>query len=474
MADTPSSKQNRFKWQRFLTPAWLAGVLSVGFHGVLFAAGPTFPNLGFNQLTEAEAAAERRNVPLVELTAAEQERLPDFSGSFYNFDAFSDLEPLSPPFGDNPGSSSGSRDRPLNSQPLLSPNNRSVPPSASRLPFDITRLESGSRSPFPLPSNALPPVRQDRGATKPNPAAADAPTAPAANPAEQPPGADALRPDRGDLEVSAQEEADIAANSNPTDTLSLEERLQAYTFDSNNTETDAIAARFGEWLETGQALATDLEIGDPEAIQATFEEAAATGILSAQPDNPETEADDETPESGLVQRPIELALDYGAGICLTKAPQKGLIGAWVGPEGNLLGEPEVIRSTGYLGLNQQAIRYIETLDFSTVEAFTGYQFEVLVNYDPEDCVEVGRRTPAAPADDVSPEADRSDIGRKTPAKAPDERPRATDRDTSSPTRPPEADTEEADPEAESAVPAAPNPAPPASDSDATESAASDD
>jgi hypothetical protein len=66
----------------------------------------------------------------------------------------------------------------------------------------------------------------------------------------------------------------------------------------------------------------------------------------------------------------------------------------VSPAGELLGEPAVIRSTGYLGLNQQAIAYIEALDFSTVESFTGYQFEVLVTYEPENCVEVGNRAPA--------------------------------------------------------------------------------
>lgn len=134
-ANSPLS--SRFNWRQFLQPTWLAGAISVGFHGVLFAAGPTFPSLGFEQLTEADLEAERRNVPLVELTAAEQERLPDFSNSFYNFDEFGSLDPLSPLFeGDN---SSGG-DRVINSEPLLSPGRNNSPPSAYNLPFNISGI----------------------------------------------------------------------------------------------------------------------------------------------------------------------------------------------------------------------------------------------------------------------------------------------------------------------------------------------
>lgn len=409
MTETPPAKKS-FNFKKFLTPAWLAGAISVGFHGVLFAAGPTFSSLGFEQLTEAEEATERRNVPLVELTAGEQERLPDFSGSFYNFDEFSSLDPLDPLFQEGGNSSSG--DRALNSQPLLSPRSNSLPPSGASLPFGITRLESGSSNPFPLSGGSLPGMRNR--APGGNASAGTTPAEPTNN--AKPPGADALRTDpNGAAQVSPQEEQDIAANSNPTDTLTLEERLQAYTFDDANTNTEAIATSYDEWLESGQALATELEVGEAEAIRSAFAEAAEAGILTPVPAD---EAADDESTTGIVRRPIELEIEHGAGICLTKEPQKGLIGAWVGPEGKLLGEPTVIRSTGYLGLNQQAIRYVKTLDFSAVESFTGYQFEVLVTYDPENCVEVGRTAPAAPADEADQGIDSSDAASKSPAKAP--------------------------------------------------------
>lgn len=397
MTATPPSGKNRFRLWQVLNPAWLAGAISLGFHGILFAAGPSFPSLGFGQLTEVEEAVERRNVPLVELSAAEQERLPDFSGSFYDFEAFGDLEPLAPLFGDN-NNPSGNNDGPINSKPLLSPGSSSLPPSASRLPFGITNLEPRARVPFPLSGLPEPPPIADTETPEVTPAPSDESQASASDT----PGADALRPE---AEESGDGDQTIAANSNPVDTLTLEERLQAYAFDGANTEAEEIDVRFDEWLASGQFLATELEITDDEAIAAAFEQAAETGLLPSAAATEAAEPDAEAAEpaepssTGIVQPPIELSIDHEGGICLTKDPQKGLIGAWVSPEGALVGEPAVIRSTGYLGLNEQAIRYVKTLDFSAVETFTGYQFEVVVNYNPENCVNMGQATPAAPAAD---------------------------------------------------------------------------
>lgn len=409
MAATPPS-QPRFNWRQLLTPAWLAGVISVGFHGALFAAGPNFPRLGFD-LTEETLIAESRNVPLVELTPGEQERLPNFSSPFYNFDNFGDLETLAPLF--EAGDQSNRRDRVINSEPLLSGRNTS-PPSAYDLPFGITRLESRLGSPLPL-SGGLPPLGNSgiRGGTNDegvqlNDGAAQA--------SANPPGADALRPDADaeSSEVSPQEAAAIAANSHPTDTLTLEERLQAYTFDDSQMTEEAIASSYDNWLALGKTLATKLEIGEIAAINSAFEEASAAGILAPAAED-ETDTD-EVIAAGIVQRPLRLEREYEGGICLTQAPQNGLIGAWVSPAGELLEAPQVIRSTGYWGLDQQATRYIQALDFSPVETFTGYQFEVLVTDASEDCVEIGRNAPGVPADEATPGEHDGTAESKAPVK----------------------------------------------------------
>ncbi|MEL6399459.1 MAG: hypothetical protein AAFR26_10280 [Cyanobacteria bacterium J06626_4] len=378
---------SQLPWQQLLRPSWLAGAISIGFHSVLFAAGPTFPSLGFNQLVEPELTAERRNVPLVELTPAEQQRLPDFSGSLYDFDAFGSLEPLAPLFGDSPasGSSSGiTSQKPSGSRPSSS--------TSTSLPFGITRIESrpGPLTQFPNPFREPNPA-----ATEPEPGA-PGPDASAAPGDEETPDPTATEtqdePSAADLagatdEASTAADDEVAASGNPAEVMTLEERLLAYTFDVAETEPEVSQERLAGWLETGQALATELELDPTLDLVAELEAA----VVIAEED-PDSDLD------SIFQRPIALTLDHEAGICLTKEPQKGLIGAWVSPEGTLLGEPEVIRSTGYGGLNQQAVRYIEELNFSEVETFTGYQFEVAVNYDPEGCVELEGDAPAASED----------------------------------------------------------------------------
>ncbi len=86
------------RWRTLLLqPTWLAGVISVGFHGALFAAGPTFSNLNLDTLADPDALADTRRVPLVELTLAEQQQhIPDFSNSFYSLSSLDDFETTIP------------------------------------------------------------------------------------------------------------------------------------------------------------------------------------------------------------------------------------------------------------------------------------------------------------------------------------------------------------------------------------------
>lgn len=369
-AKPPASNQ-QLGWRRFLRPSWLAGVISVGFHSVLFAAGPTFPGLGFSDLVEPEQAAEKRNVPLVELTAAEQARLPDFSNSLYNFDAFSDLEPLDPLFS---GQSSPDDSESSDEENLPSPfsRTRSFPVPSASIPFGITSLDSRSRprrSPLPSASGTT-----AASEAKPNNTeeTENAESSNATAPDNEPSADDLIAP----LPGQSEDGTEIAVGSDPSEVMTLEELLQAYTYDAANTESEDIQARFDEWLEAGRTFAEELDIDNEIEI-------AAADL--------ETEAS----ENSVLRELVELPIDYEQQLCLSEEPQKGLIGAWVSPDGELLGEPEVLQSTGYAGLNQQAIRYIKTLDFSTVETFTGYRFEVVVSYDPENCREFGGRNPAA-------------------------------------------------------------------------------
>lgn len=429
MADVSKSSSNRPAYRNWLNPSLLAGVISVGFHGVLFAAGPSFPNLGFNGLVEPELEAERRNVPLVELSEAEQARLPDFSGrSPFDFDtfddSFNDFESLPPLFSsDDLQMDDGSDSAIAGSAPSPLTRRRSVPTPSYRIPFGITSLEPRQRS-VPLPSRSQPsgnaalPKPGEGGETPPNPPANGTENTP-----DDGTAADlAPLPNRdGEAPRSS---ADIARGSNPTEVMSLEERLQAYTYDAADTDPEAAQERFTEWLTVGSGFAEELAISEEEfaiaaenALKAPEEDAEVTPAAdAAEEDDATTSPDDATAaENQLIRAPIELPIDHEQRICLAKEPQKGLIGAWVSPAGELLGEPEIIRSTGYTGLNQQAIQRIRTLDFSSVDRFTGYQFEVIVNYNPENCVNFGQAAPA-PNEEVARDRENADAADKTPPK----------------------------------------------------------
>lgn len=463
MAVSSSSSRRPFS-QKFLNPSWLAGLISVGFHGAMFAAGPTFPNLGLNHLVEPELEAENRNVPLVELTEAEQARLPDFSGSLYNFDSFDDLEPLTPLFEDDETLSSGRGTDETFSQntPSAVPRSRPTPPPSYRIPFGITSLEprprnNNPRSPLPQP-RTQPSQPQPNSATAPQTAANSSAPANGDDAASTPNTGTAadLAPLPGRTSATPQSSADIARGSNPTEVMTLEERLRAYTYDVAATESAAVEARFNDWITAGRTFAEELDIA-PDFVVPDFLTAADPGTEDTKPESPAAAEMAEAPETAaelaegdtdqVVREPIELPIDHEQRICLAKEPQKGLIGAWVSPEGELLGEPEIIRSTGYAGLNQQAMERIRTLDFSAVDRFTGYQFEVIVNYDPENCVNFGRTLPNPSDEDVARDRENDDTTDKTPPK---------DHNSAAPSAPVNAndEMESVDVEAESSHPAA--------------------
>ncbi|MEO1299868.1 MAG: hypothetical protein AAFW75_29680, partial [Cyanobacteria bacterium J06636_16] len=135
-----------------LHPSCLASIISVGTHGVLFAAGPTFTGLNFKAIAELDLPEEQRQVPLIELTAAEQQRLPDFSQSFYSLENFGELEPLNPLiFGEGAGTPEIGKTTP--SSPLRGNNRPGVtsPPDKPPASSNAQDFVISSNSTLPLP-----------------------------------------------------------------------------------------------------------------------------------------------------------------------------------------------------------------------------------------------------------------------------------------------------------------------------------
>ncbi len=296
-------------------------------------------------------------------------------------------------------------------------------PAPSRFPFGITTLE-------PRPRPALPTSPQPD--STPSPESADSATAPDADtdPAASDEGTAADLAPLPEAAAETLDRTDIARGSRPTEVMTIEDWLQAYTYDrAAEIEPADLQERFGDWLNIGRTLATELAVEDDFVIAANSQSdllsnddtSEATEEPNDEPEpvsiDDETEALPEAPEAeGTLRSPIVLEINRDRWVCLARSPQTGLLGAWVSPEGALLGEPEVIRSTGYEGFNRQAIERIQTLDFSTVEQLAGYQFEVQVNYDADNCLPLEQVAPTEAEDMARDRVDPSDSSEKAPAK----------------------------------------------------------
>ncbi|HEY9736097.1 MAG TPA: hypothetical protein V6D06_07435 [Trichocoleus sp.] len=350
----------------FRQPGYVAALASVGVHGILFGAGPSFSSLDLGTLTGAGAPGEERRVPVIELTPEEQSRLPDFSASPYSLlpDTGSvpfDLLPV-------PNSSSPSPPAASALPPSLSPNpfaigiNPYIPPSRPSVVIPprrttlppTTRLPGGTRSNLGQPRPNQPARPDNSASTATSSTSGASTTTTEAQPRPTQPGASELleggpiatgpRASNGGSPAQPQ-----GQNQGQQGNSNLQEQLQALAYSpTGTTDEEAAAARQG-WLETVQkeASAPDLEVGEA----------------------------------------IELPVTYEGRICLSPEPVDGLIGVWVKPDGTLGGDPALLKSTGYGSLNEQAASAIAEFNFPTTDAPAAYEFDINVNYNSESCVD---------------------------------------------------------------------------------------
>ncbi len=347
-------------------PQWIAAIASVGFHGALFAVGPSFSTLqGIALGASGQGEEEARRVPMIELTAEEQSRLPDFESPAYSFfpdDSFpgdsSSLGALFPP--------SGSRGNP----PALPP----LPEGLGALPrISTPRSSLGAPmtvSPFPsrlgrnsvvipsIPSGRLgrPPGANPANRPEIDDPAASTPTSNRPNSTPEPRAED-LRP------------RDEDATSTAGDSAPLREDEPAVA--PEEARTRELIAR----VEYSDALTTDEESAAAETEWTT----ALAEQLGEAPATAE--------ETFAVEVPYDLRL------CLNPEPSTGLLGFALLPgeeEGTMNMSTTVLKSTGYPFLNQTAIQSLQTLAANSETPLTPgtiYQAVVTVLYDGENCVD---------------------------------------------------------------------------------------
>ena len=138
---------------------------------------------------------------------------------------------------------------------------------------------------------------------------------------------------------------------------------QSLTYSAKNTDDESADANRANWQSTIQSQAN---VGQIEQI-------ATTASDLTQIDYPV--------ESSLEAEGIELSR------CLDPWPQPAEIGVLFDSRGEVVGEPELIRSTGYSALNDEIKATVAAYeDFPGDRNSKAYTFEVEVNYDADTCV----------------------------------------------------------------------------------------
>jgi hypothetical protein len=331
-------------------PQWIAALASVGFHGLLFAAGPSFSGLTMAALGNNSPDLEERRVPLIELTAEEQSRLPDFSASANSLfpSGDDDFFSLFPPSGST-----------FPTDPRAPGESLSVP--SFQLP---SRSFSSGLPPFPFPSQSSLSIPSRRS---PSPAQPSIVLPPAPNTPPSDPNA------AGPEDTPSANQPSTPASSSP----------------SSNGSTTTDPGNASAPLNTGAQRASELlarvEFNGDQTSPAEVDIAKAAWLQTVQEKLGDTIA--------VAPDPLTLEIPYQGRLCLSPEPSDGLLGAVVtiAEEEGLTLWTAVLKSTGYPFLNQaaeQALRNLQQqpVEGSALEPNTSYQVIVKIDYDRQSCI----------------------------------------------------------------------------------------
>lgn len=354
-------------------PQSIAVLLSLVFHGVLFAAGPSFSSLQMARLRDDSANPAARQVPMVELTAEEQNRLPDFDSFAYS---------LTPSQGDEFSSFPGINDLPSPGTTLPQP----LDP-LSNLALPKAPLGSSSLGISPLPSSL------GRSLFLPTP-----PLLPRRSTPDN-------RPTDTDRAIAADLARRLPQNPPTPMPSPAAPSPQAANPDADNNQADrkpggenGLADRYTDLrarLQHSTELTTDAEVSSAsQAWLQSVKEVLGETPLTAAPD------------------PLTVDIPYDLRICLTPPPTPGLVGLVKLPAEDS-DSPEVstttLKSTGYPFLNETALEAIKAQAVAAdppLSVGTLYQVVVNVNYDAKTCVSaetlLKSRRPDAPTSPAAP------------------------------------------------------------------------
>ena len=345
-------------------PQWIAALVSLGFHGVLFTAGPSFSSLSLAAIEGNGAEINERRVPLIELSAEEQSRLPDFSTPDYSLfpGEGDDLFSLFPPSGNGlalePGS--GFSSSPNIPTPRIPSNSFPTGISPFSLPSGRTSITiPPRRATLPsIPGSIAPPMGGSRPSAETEALPSPSPSAPGGNAAEN--GA-RPNPDEPGSRPANGDDPSLSAGSGNAPSAPLE---------SNSRASDLLAR---------------VEYSESQTSRTEVEFAQAAWVATVQ---------EKLGDVAQAESPIDLEVPYTGRLCLVPEPTEGLLGVVGVPSetgDTLVPWTNVLKSTGYPFLNQlaeQAVRDIVQGEVGEagLEPNTLYQVVVNINYDSETCI----------------------------------------------------------------------------------------
>lgn len=375
-------------------PYGVAAIASLSFHGVVFALGPSFSGVSIAAFGEGEGGGDgERTVPLVELSASEQNRLPDFSArrSFSGRVPVPSAPPSSLSIQRTPQRSRASI-RPQRSTGLQRTTPNRTRPSVSGVsprtsvnpPAGTPYVWNGSTriSRIPLPGNiagqGLPPLPdEDPSAKRPQrDPASETPSTPTTGPDpaanEQPDS-----PDSSQTPAGAQD-LDLAGLQNP----------QGVGSDSEQPANSEVPAEPSEGTPPEEDPNVAANDPDPEQIRLqqlrdslVWDGTGTEGGDTAASDwLAQLQAEDET----VVAAEVAQNIDSNIRVCVDNPPANGVVGIVVKPDGTI-SEPTLLQRTGYATTDQAALN-AAVAAVSATETPVAYRVNVAVGYDNSSCI----------------------------------------------------------------------------------------
>lgn len=392
-----------------LNPTAVGVLLSVGAHVAVIAYGPR-ANFSFAALTEAaqQADAEETIVPLVQLTPAEQSRLPSFAQPRRSPPNPAGLGSLSLPPGLPSIANSRALRTPTAARPLPSPTTALPRPTTRQVPSFRTSINPSvlrPRQPVNLPIAR--PAPSVSVIPTPSPNTDTLPALEPASPSISVPGeASGLG-----ISPSGQTDSNGSAGSGGTAAdlqgqrpgQSIDEALRAQEAAGRDAEQQAVSDDGADTPPSstvqGEESGREIAVEPAEVIETAPAQGNADRLLSGFVYDP-TSVDDVTAQENLEAWLIssaenkgevnadtaELTIDSNFKVCKEVPPARGLIGVIVNPDGTQE-SAQVLKSIGYDLLNRQALDAVAYYDFGQPETPTQYQVSIDVNYTPEGCVE---------------------------------------------------------------------------------------